>query len=426
MGTIEQILDPMPIPRMVRVKQTFERPRIENVAKTLESRIRAHPALTAIWPGMSIAVGVGSRGITELPLLVRTTVDALKAAGAMPFIIPAMGSHGGATAEGQIAMLAGLGVSEKTMGVPVCATMDTVCLGESVNGLPVYFDALAHEADGIVIINRIKPHVAFRGEFESGLMKMITIGLGKQKGAAICHELGFGKMAENIPAIGRVSLSKENVLFAVGTLENPYHEICEITVLGKNEIERKEPELLERAKTLLPRIYFDELDVLIIDEIGKNISGTGMDTNVVGRYHTPYCYGGPTITKMTVLDLTDVSHGNGTGIGIVDFTTKRVQDKFVPDQAYANCLTSTVVQSAKMPMVLANDRLAIQAAVKTSNVLDKRKVRMMHLRNTLDMELVEVSENLLPDVKNHPMMEAVSEPYSWRFDEAGVLLDTLI
>ena len=423
MSAIDQLLDSIPIPRMVRVKQVFERPVIENVERVLLARLESKNTSPLIKPGQSVAVAVGSRGITALPNMVKTMIQFIKGQGGVPFIVPAMGSHGGASAEGQQKMLDGFGITEELVGAPIRATMETVQIGVSENGLPVFVDKYAYEADAIVIINRIKPHIAFRGKYESGLMKMITIGLGKQKGADICHELGFGKMAENIPAIARVILEKTNLIFAVGVLENAYHELCGIEVLKNEEIEVGEPALLEEAKRLCSKIYFDALDVLIIDEIGKNISGTGFDNNVVGRYHTPYCSGGPIISKIVTLDITDVSHGNGNGLGILDFTTKRAFDKFSFEHSYPNSLTSTVPLSVKIPMVLKNDKQGIQAAIKTCNILDKTKVRMVRVKNTLRLGEIEVSENLIEEVRRNSNMEIVSSAYDLEFSEQGNLFE---
>lgn len=424
MSTIDTLLDPIPVPRMVRVRQRFDRPVVRDPEAELVSGLRAKGVLAGLKKRMSIAVTVGSRGITNQPLLVKTLVRELKAAGAEPFIIPAMGSHGGATAAGQRSMLEGMGFTEKEMGAPIRATMDTVVIGESANGLPVYIDRYASEADGIVIINRIKPHVAFRGPYESGLMKMLAIGLGKQKGADICHELGFGRMAENIPALGRVTLASGRILFAVGTLENAYHETSRIEVLRAGEVESREPFLQEEAKRLSPKLHLDELDVLIIDEIGKDISGTGFDTNVVGRYHTPYISGGPSITRILVLDITDVSHGNANGLGIVDFTTRRAYEKFDFENTYPNSLTSTVPASVKLPMVLKSDRQAMQAAIKTCNIPDKTTVRMARIKNTVTLGEIEVSENLLDEVRANPYMEidTRSAPAELPFDGEGNIL----
>jgi len=420
-STIDNLLDPIKIPKMVKVKQYFERPVIDKVEEEFIRKLNKKGVLSKIKQNQSVAIAVGSRGITDLPLMVKILVNQIKSVGGRPFIIPAMGSHGGATAEGQKDMLIRMGITEEYVDAHIRATMQVVQVGTSENGLPVYVDKFAYEADAIVIINRIKPHVAFRGKYESGLMKMIAIGLGKQKGADICHDLGFGKMAENIPAIGKAALEKANIIFAVGILENAYHETCQIEVLDNKEIESKEPVLQEEAKRLSPKLYFDELDVLIIDEIGKDISGTGFDTNVVGRYHTPYASGGPNITRVAVLDITDKSHGNANGLGIVDFTTMRAFNKFVFEQTYPNSLTSTVPASVKIPMVLKDDKQAIQAAIKTCNILDKEKVTMVRIKNTVSLGEIEISENLLDLARENPNLEIVSSSYDLQFDENGNL-----
>jgi len=318
-------------------------------------------------------------------------------------------------------MLAGMGITEETVGAPIRSSMETVEIGVSANGFPVHIDRFAAEADGIAVVNRIKPHVAFRGPCESGLMKMIVIGMGKQKGADICHELGFGTMAENLQAMGRVTLAKANILCGVALLENAYHETARVEVIARDEIPVREPALLEEAWRLYPKLYLDRLDVLIIDEIGKDISGTGFDTNVVGRYHTPYASGGPTITRIACLDITERSHGNANGLGILDFTTRRAFDKFDFDNTYPNSLTSTVPASVKIPMVLKNDRQATQAAIKTCNILKKAEVRLARIRNTVALDEIAVSENLLSEVRSHERLTTVGEPFALSFDATGNL-----
>ena len=420
MTSVERLLNAVPVPRVVRVRQIFDRPGISTVEDALLTEIAGKGDLERIAGGKRVAIAVGSRGISNQSTVVAVLARSIRAAGGDPFIVPAMGSHGGATAEGQRQMLLGMGIDE--VSAPIRATMDVVQIGISQNGIPVYIDAFARDADAIVVVNRVKPHVAFRGRYESGLMKMITIGLGKQKGAEMCHRLGMGTMAENIPLIARVTLQKSNILFAVALLENAYHETCAVEVVPAERIEEREPELLEESRRLSPRLYFDALDVLILDEIGKDISGTGFDTNVLGRYHTPYASGGPTITRIACLDITEKSHGNGNGLGILDFTTQRAFGKFRFDQTYPNSLTSTVPVSVKIPMVLANDRQAIQAAIKTSNVQSWENLRLARIKNTLTLDRIEVSENLTPLVRQHPKLELLSEPYDLPFDDTGSLL----
>ncbi|HEX5679996.1 MAG TPA: lactate racemase domain-containing protein [Desulfobacterales bacterium] len=421
MSTIDRLLDPIPIPRLVKVRQSFERPQVADVAGELVRKLKAAGAFARVKAGDRVAITAGSRGITGLPLVLKTIAAEIRKAGGEPFLFPAMGSHGGATAEGQRDMLAGMGITEETVGAPIRSSMETVEIGVSSNGFPVHLDRFAAEADGIVVVNRIKPHVAFRGPCESGLMKMIVIGMGKQKGADTCHELGFGTMAENLQTMGKVTLAKAKVLCGVALLENAYHETARVEVIPGGEIPAREPALLEEAWRLYPRLYFDRLDVLIIDEIGKDISGTGFDTNVVGRYHTPYVSGGPSITRIAVLDITNRSHGNANGLGILDFTTRRAFDKFSFENTYPNSLTSTVPTSVKIPMVLKNDRQAIQAAIKTCNILDKTRVRLARIKNTVALDEIAVSENLLPEVETNSNLKAQGGPYHLAFDAKGNL-----
>jgi hypothetical protein len=411
MGFIADLLDPIPIPYVASVSQKFDRARIDDPGGALKQIFNTSGVLESVFPKMEIAIAVGSRGISNQPVLVKLIAEALREKGARPFLVPAMGSHGGATADGQKKVLEDLGFGGDKIGVRIRSSMETVRVGTSENGLPVHVDKNAHEADGIVIINRIKPHTSFRGPYESGLMKMIAIGLGKQKGAEICHELGIERMAENFPAIARVTIEKENILFAIGLLENAYHETCRIELLRKEEIETEEPKLQEEAKRLLPKLHFTDIDVLVIDEIGKNISGTGFDTNVVGRYHTPGCSGGPNVTRLVILNVTDETHGNANGLGIADFTTRRVFDQFSFENTYPNALTSTVLPSVKIPMVLETGLLAIKAAIKTCNILDKRNVRLIRIKNTNEIERIEVSESMLDGVRGNPYLSIETDLY---------------
>jgi hypothetical protein len=419
MGILQELLKDIPIPRMVRIRQTFSAERLDNLDEALEQEWRKVEHM--IRPGMEIAVAVGSRGVDRIADITRATVAMIRRRGGRPFIVPSMGSHGGATAEGQVAVLRHLGVTEESVGAEIRSSMEVVQVGSLPNGLPVYIDKYASRADGIVVINRVKPHTAFRGRVESGLMKMISIGLGKQKGAESCHQLGFGHMAENVPAMARLLMEKMPILFGVATVENAYDKVARVAVVPAAEIEQAEVELLKEAKRLLPRIMFDRFDVLVIDQIGKNISGDGMDPNITGRYPTPYAHGGPEVNKMVVLDLTDETEGNANGVGTADFTTRRLVDKMDPEKTYANGLTSTVVAPTKIPTTLVNDREAIQAAIKTCNILDFHAVKLVRIKNTLELGEIEISEALLEQAKDHPDIEILTEPYEWVFDENGNL-----
>jgi hypothetical protein len=421
MSAIDDLLEPVRVPKVLKVRQSFERPRLSDIAGEIIRGMKSCGALRNAKPGHKVAVTAGSRGISNMPMILKTVADCLKDAGCEPFLFPAMGSHGGATAEGQRRILEDMGVTEDYVGAPIKSGMETVVAGIAPNGREVYMDKNASEADAVVIVNRVKPHVAFRGGCESGLMKMITIGMGKQKGADSAHRLGYGQMAENIRAYAKLVIANKNILCAVGIIENAFHETSEIHVMRPDEIERREPELLKRAWALYPKLFFDKLDVLILDEIGKDISGTGFDTNVVGRYHTAYASGGPDITRICALDITDKSHGNGNGLGILDFTTRRAYEKFDFEQSYPNSLTTTAPISVKIPMVLKNDVQCVKAAIKTCNAADISSVRLVRVKNTVKLDEIEVSEALSPYVSAHPNLETVGGPYSLPFDGDGNL-----
>ncbi|AST89991.1 lactate racemase domain-containing protein [Sutcliffiella cohnii] len=421
MGILQELLKDIPVPKMAKVRVNFDESKIEDLGSALMEKLDQEHIRATVKPGMEIAVAVGSRGLDRLVELTAVTVKFLKDLGAKPFIVPSMGSHGGATAEGQREVLAHLGVTEESAGCEIRSSMEVVKIDELENGLPIYVDKYASEADGIVIINRVKPHTAFRGPVESGIMKMISIGLGKQKGAEACHQLGFKYMAENVPAMAKVIMEKKPVLFGVATVENAFDKVALVDVLTPDEIKEKESALQEKAKGLLPKLFFKDLDVLVINQIGKNISGDGMDPNITGRYPTPYAHGGPEVNKMVVLDLTPETEGNANGVGTADFTTQRLVDKMDREATYANGLTSTVVAPTKIATTLPNDRETIKAAIKTCNILDFTTVKLVRINNTLEISEIEVSEPLLDYVNNHPNMEVVSDLYDWSFNEEGNL-----
>ncbi len=421
MGILQELLKDIPVPKMAKVKVNFDNKKIDDLGSALIEQLQQVHIENKIQPGMEIALAVGSRGLDRLVEITAVTVKFLKDLGAKPFIVPSMGSHGGATAEGQREVLAHLGVTEDSVGCDIRSSMEVVKISELPNGLPVYVDKFASEADGIVIINRVKPHTAFRGPVESGIMKMISIGLGKQKGAEACHQMGFKYMAENVPAMAKIIMEKTPILFGVATVENAFDKVAIIDVLTPEEIINKEHELQKQAKELLPKLFFDQLDVLVIDEIGKNISGDGMDPNITGRYPTPYASGGPDVNKMVVLDVTHQSEGNANGVGTADFTTQRLVDKMDKEGTYANGLTSTVVAPTKIATTLPTDKQAIQAAIKTCNILDFRNVKLVRIKNTLVLSEIEVSEPLLEYVKQHPNMEVSSDLYEIPFNENGDL-----
>lgn len=423
MDIIQELLQGIPLPRMVKIRQTFPAPKIHDVAGTLRKELAKPNIANTIKPGMKIAIAVGSRGAAEIRTLTRITVEEVKKRGGQPFIVPSMGSHGGATPAGQVAVLANLGITEESAGCPIVSSMEVVELARLDNGLPVYIDKNAYNTDGIIVINRIKPHTAFRGQCESGLVKMVTIGLGKQKGAESCHAYSFKYMADNLLAMAKVSLAKAPILFGIGTVENAYDQIAKIAAVPAAEIVATDIELLKEAKANMPRLYFDQIDVLVINRIGKDISGDGMDPNITGRYPTKYASGGPDVNKMVVLDLSERSHGNANGMGTADFTTRKLVNKTDFKATYANGLTSTVVGPTHMPTVLDCDRDAILAAVKTSNARDLNKVRLVRIKDTLHLGDIMISEAMVDEIRNHPHVTILSDPAEIKFDEQGELLD---
>lgn len=407
MGILEELLEDIPIPRTVKVRQRFNAPEVSDVAQAVQRAIAEEGVLSCIAQGDRVAIAVGSRGVADIPTMTRETVRAVRSAGGEPFIVPAMGSHGGATAEGQKEVLEHLGVTEEAVEAPIHSSMEVVEVGRLDNGLPVYIDRQAHEADKVIVINRIKPHTAFRGPVESGLMKMITIGLGKQKGAEAAHAYGFKYMAEHVPAMARIVLKQVPIIFGVASLENAYDRPAKIAVVPAERMEEEEPELLLEAKKLMPRILFDPIDVLVVDEIGKDISGDGMDPNITGRYATPYASGGPRVSRIVVLGLTEKTQGNANGLGMADITTRRAVEQVAWEKGFANCLTSTVVEPVKTPMFFDTDSLAIKAAIKTCNAFNLAAVRLVHIKNTLDIREIRISESLLPEAERHPDVEVL-------------------
>jgi hypothetical protein len=424
MDIVKQLLQGIPLPRMAKVRQNFPVSEIKDVPAGLREQLGKAGVGDRIKPGMRIAIAVGSRGVAEIPTLARVTAEEIKRRGGHPFIVPGMGSHGGATAEGQKDVLANLGVTEASAGCEILSSMEVVELGRLPVGLPVYMDKYAYGADGIVVINRVKPHTAFRGPNESGVAKMITIGLGKQKGAESCHAYGFGVAAEFIPAMARITLAKAPILFGVATVENAYDHIAKIVAMPASELIDTDAALLLEAKAGMARICFDDpIDVLIIDQIGKDISGDGADPNIMGRYPTPFASGGPKVSKMVILDLTEATHGNANGIGHAEFTTRKLVNKIDFPMTYANCLTSTVAQPGKLPIILDDDRDAILAAMKTCNARDLTQARVVRIKDTLRIGEIYISESMLAEAARTPEIEVIGSPAEMAFDAAGNLMD---
>ena len=422
MGAISDIVKDTKLPRMVKVRQEFDAQRIEDVPAELNKQISRDKISQTIREGMSIAITCGSRGIDNYALVIREVAAFCKAKGAKPFIIPAMGSHGGATAEGQRKICESYGVTEQYCGCPIRATMEVTHIGSTPEGHPVYIDKYAAEADGIIVINRIKNHTAFCGDYESGIMKMMTIGLGKQYGASVCHRTGYKHMARLIPLFGNTILQNANILFAIGLLENPYDKTYRIAALTKQEIPEEEPKLLALAKQKLPRLMPGSCDALIVDWIGKNISGAGMDPNITGTKSSPYV-GERNFSagRIAVLNLTEESHGSIHGIGYADVINKRVFEKADLTATYPNSMTSTTLKADAIPVMMQNDLETIQCAVKCSNADDPDNPRVIRIRDTLHVSEILVSENMIEQIRSIPGMSVIGEPEEWAFDEQGNL-----
>lgn len=412
-------------PRMIRVRQKFERNEITDVAAKVSQEMNKSAIRKRVQPKQKIAVAVGSRGIAQLTLIVKTVVECLKEMGADPFIVPAMGSHGGATDEGQVEVLAEYDITEESMGVPICSSMEVLKLGEVGEGVPVYFDKNAFHADGIVPINRIKPHTDIKSEIESGLMKMLVIGLGKHKGATAIHARGIFGLTTLVPQAGRLILEKAPILFGIATVENAYDLPAVVEAIEAPDFEEREKELLVKAKEWLPTFPVPEIDLLVVDEIGKNISGAGMDTNVIGRFAPREIPDPkePDIKKIAVLGLSFQTHGNAAGIGLADIVTRQVVGEIDREATYTNVITSKYFEGGAIPIAAENDREAIALGIKFSRGWDLAAARVIRIKNTLKLYDLEVSESIWDEIKGLEMFEKVGGPYKWEFTGDGVLKD---
>ncbi|HKP95572.1 MAG TPA: DUF2088 domain-containing protein [Fibrobacteria bacterium] len=410
-------MDTTGLPRFHRVKRSLQGlPPIDVVAAVdaewdrlgLDAALGAPNAGKAKGAaGKRIAIGVGSRGITDLQPMVRRVVERVKAAGASPFIVPAMGSHGGATAEGQLEVLASLGITEADMGCPLEATMDTVVLGATAAGLPAHFDALAAAADGVMLVNRVKMHTSFHGPLESGLHKMLAIGMGKERAATLLHSRGPDGLRDDMPQVARVLLAKVPFLAGFGVVEDGTHRPVALKGLSAAELEAGERELLELARSLAPGLPFADVDVLMVEHMGKNISGTGMDTNVIGRLRIPGKPepDSPRVKAIVVCDLTEATHGNALGMGLADIALRRLADKVDFALTARNVLASGFLERGRMPLVLADEAEAMRAAIDhvfRDRPEGKAGARVVGIRSTLDLQEFLVSENLAGEARKLP------------------------
>lgn len=412
----------MTIPRLIKIRQKFESAEIADIGQSISQQFRRTPV--EFKPGESIAVAVGSRGIANMAEIVRAVVHELKLLGTLPFIVPAMGSHGGATAEGQRQVLESYGITEEYAGVPIRSSMQVVELANDGLVNRVYMDKYAYDADGIVVINRVKPHTDFHGLTESGLLKMCVIGLGKHKQALEIHKYGVYGLREFIRPTARQVLKTGKIRMGIGIVENAYDRTCILKGVTAEDMEEAEIELLEAARKIMPSLPVKQLDVLVVDEIGKSISGTGMDTNIIGRIRIageaePEF---PKITAIVAADLNEESRGNALGIGLADFTTRRLFDKINLKDTYENVVTSTFVERGKLPVIAESDREAVQYALRISRQGGgEENIRFVRIKNTLQLSELYVSKSVYEEIKDNPNIQAIGD-FADLLDEKGVLV----
>ncbi len=409
--------------RMRKIAQVFENHKVDNIPETIAREMGKIDFDHLVTPGMEIGITVGSRGIQNIQTIIRSVIEEVRSRGGKPFILTAMGSHGGATAEGQRKVLEKYGFTQESMGVAIKATMDVVELGTLDKGLKVYFDKIAYESDGIIAVNRVKVHTGFKSTIESGLHKMLAVGLGNHKGASLVHALGVKGLRDYMVEFAGVILEKAPLLCGIGILENAYDETCRITAAAPKDFKTVDMGLLRECKEILPKLPVDNIDVLIVQEMGKNISGTGMDTNIVGGIleYDPAEYTPPNIKRILLLDLTDETNGNALGIGRADLITKKVRDKLDLHATYTNTITATFLERAKIPMTLDTEKAAFDVALKTIWNLPGTSPRVVLIRNTLKLDEAYVSEPIWEEIKTRSDIRPLGDWEPIEFDDEGSL-----
>ena len=412
-----------PLPRVFKIHQKIASPRLADVEKEMNAQLDRFGLAGKVKPGERIALTAGSRGIRDKAKVLKVIASRLKGLGAKPFVVPCMGSHGGATAEGQVKMLQHLGITEEYVGAPIVSSMEVKEVGRTSFGTPVLVDKnICEQADKVVVVNRIKPHTDFDHEVESGISKMIIIGMGKHKGALMAHRLtikhGFATMFKEVLPVIRRALP---FFFGVGIIENQYDQTASLHLLDPQNFYEGEKALLKKSKEIMPRLPFKQMDVLVVDEIGKNISGAGMDPNVTGRL---FFIGSPPlkepkITRIFVRDLTSETEGNAIGIGFAEYTTKRLVKKIDPVPTMINSITGMGPECGRIPISFEEDREALQAAYDNSGVIDPKDLRLVWIKNTLELEYLWASEPMLKEAKANSNIEMVAEPQAIPFDKNG-------
>ncbi len=411
----------MAFPKVVKVRQKFPRPRVEDVEAKVREEFEREEISSRVQSGMRVALTAGSRGVARIDVVLRSLVQVLKERGAEPFIVPAMGSHGGATAEGQVEVLESLGVTEESCEAQILSSMEVEEIGRTGSGAPVYMDRHASKADGVVVVNRIKAHTDFRSSVESGLLKMASIGLGKHEAALYLHGYGVEGIKDQMVEVGEEVLRSGRVLFGLATVENAYDEPARIEAIEPENIREREEALLAEYMDLMPELPISKVDVLFVDALGKNYSGTGMDTNVIGRFRIlgvkePES---PSAKYVIVSRVSEQSHGNALGIGLADLTTERLFRAIDRDAMNANVMTSTFLERAKIPMVLKNDREALETAIRCNWGVPAEETRFVRIPNTLHLEYAYLSENLVDEALENSNVEVVGEAAEPKFDEYG-------
>jgi hypothetical protein len=412
----------MVLPRVFRLKQRLEGPTLRDIPTAVRESLRSLHLQDRVKPRETVAITSGSRGIANIDRITRAVVDGVKSLGLTPFIVPAMGSHGGATAEGQLKVLEHYGVTESAMGCPIRSSMDVVEVGRT-KGTTVFCDKNAWEADHIAVVGRVNAHPDFSGDIESGLFKMMAIGLGKQRGAENYHRAGQEySYAEIFPLVGRTVLETGHVLFGLGIVQNGYGETATVKALSPTDFESGEKALLKDAKAWMPRLPFEKLDLLIVDEMGKNINGAGLDPHVIGRPTIQKPAERPHIRHLFVRDLTPESEGNAIGIGFADMTTWRLVRKIDYAAMYMNGVTSSDTHDSKVPMAFDADRDAIQTALKMNGLTPPERARVARIKNTLLLTEVDAAESMLAEVQAHERLTQITDPAPFSFDATGNLL----
>ncbi|MBI1344784.1 DUF2088 domain-containing protein [bacterium] len=416
-------------PRMFRLQQTFDSPRLENPAAETGLQLQRLNLGRVIQPGQTVAITAGSRGIANIAKITKAIVEHVKSLGGVPFVVPAMGSHGGGTAAGQAEILAGYGITAETMGCDLRASMETVIVDQTPQGIPVHFDKHASQADHVIVAGRVKPHTGFVGDVESGLHKMMLIGLGKHEGAKIYHRaIANYSFMEIITAVAQSVIKKCRVCAGLAIVENAYDETALIEAVPPDQFLARETELLKIANDWLPRLPFDSCDLLIIDQIGKNISGTGLDTNVVGRKfndHAATSRDRANCRRIFVRGLTEETHGNATGIGLSEFTNQRTIDAVDRKITAINCITGLHPTAAMLPIAYETDAEVITAALQTIGLVEPPAARVMHISDTLHLAECLVSEAYLSELSERSTLSAVSEPLPMAFDDSDNLLPVM-